>query len=102
KKKKPAKKKALNFEDLQIGDYVVHEAHGVGKYVGTRRLEVSGIQKDYILIEYGGEDKLFLPIEALDSIYKYVQEGKRPPKVNKLNSLDWKKKKARARQSIDD
>lgn len=65
RKRKPAKKKALNFEDLQIGDYVVHEAHGVGKYVGTRRLEVSGIQKDYILIEYGGEDKLFLPIEAL-------------------------------------
>lgn len=102
KKKKAPKKKALNFEDLKIGDYVVHEAHGVGKYVGTTRLEVSGIQKDYILIEYGGEDKLFLPIEALDSIYKYVQEGKRPPKVNKLNSLDWKKKKARAKKSIDD
>ena len=102
KKKKVTKKKALNFEDLKIGDYVVHEAHGVGKYVGTTRLEVSGIQKDYILIEYGGEDKLFLPIEALDSIYKYVQEGKRPPKVNKLNSLDWKKKKARAKKSIDD
>ena len=102
KKKKVPKKKALNFEDLKIGDYVVHEAHGVGKYVGTTRLEVSGIQKDYILIEYGGEDKLFLPIEALDSIYKYVQEGKRPPKVNKLNSLDWKKKKARAKKSIDD
>ena len=102
KKKKVPKKKSLNFEDLKIGDYVVHEAHGVGKYVGTTRLEVSGIQKDYILIEYGGEDKLFLPIEALDSIYKYVQEGKRPPKVNKLNSLDWKKKKARAKKSIDD
>lgn len=102
KKKKVPKKKALNFEDLKIGDYVVHEAHGVGKYVGTTRLEVSGIQKDYILIEYGGEDKLFLPIEALYSIYKYVQEGKRPPKVNKLNSLDWKKKKARAKKSIDD
>ena len=102
KKKKVPKRKALNFEDLKIGDYVVHEAHGVGKYVGTTRLEVSGIQKDYILIEYGGEDKLFLPIEALDSIYKYVQEGKRPPKVNKLNSLDWKKKKARAKKSIDD
>ena len=102
KKKKVPKKKALNFEDLKIGDYVVHEAHGVGKYVGTTRLEVSGIQKDYILIEYGGEDKLFLPIEALDSIYKYVQEGKRLPKVNKLNSLDWKKKKARAKKSIDD
>lgn len=102
KKKKKPKKKELNFEDLKIGDYVVHEAHGVGKYVGTTRLSVSGIQKDYIVIEYGGEDKLFLPIESLDSIYKYLQEGKSEPKVNKLNSLDWKKKKARAKKSIDD
>ncbi len=102
KKNKPAKKKSLNFEDLAIGDFVVHEAHGVGKYVGTTRLAVSGIQRDYIVIEYGGEDKLFLPIESLDSIYKYVQEGKREPKVNKLNSLDWKKKKAHAKKSIDD
>ena len=102
KKNKPAKEKSLNFEDLAIGDFVVHEAHGVGKYVGTTRLAVSGIQRDYIVIEYGGEDKLFLPIESLDSIYKYVQEGKREPKVNKLNSLDWKKKKAHAKKSIDD
>ncbi|NMW85946.1 transcription-repair coupling factor [Peptoniphilus sp. AGMB00490] len=102
KKAKVSKKKSLNFEDLKIGDYVVHEAHGVGKYIGTTRLSVSGIQRDYIVIEYGGEDKLFLPIESLDSIYKYVQEGKRAPKVNKLNSLEWKKKKAHAKKSIDD
>lgn len=102
KKNKVSKKKSLNFDDLKIGDFVVHEAHGVGKYIGTTRLSVSGIQKDYIVIEYGGEDKLFLPIESLDSIYKYVQEGKRAPKINKLNSLDWKKKKAHAKKSIDD
>jgi len=104
KKKKPKKKKKkeLNFEDLEIGDYVVHEAHGVGKYVGTERLEVSDISRDYIVIEYGGEDKLYLPIESLDSIYKYVHDGTGKPKVNKLNSLDWSKKKARAKKSIDD
>ncbi|MGF0095721.1 transcription-repair coupling factor [Peptoniphilus sp. SGI.035] len=102
KKNKVSKEKSLNFDDLKIGDFVVHEAHGVGKYIGTTRLSVSGIQKDYIVIEYGGEDKLFLPIESLDSIYKYVQEGKRAPKINKLNSLDWKKKKAHAKKSIDD
>ncbi|MBU5668261.1 transcription-repair coupling factor [Peptoniphilus sp. MSJ-1] len=104
KKKKPKvkKKKQLNFEDLEIGDYVVHETHGVGKYVGTERLEVSGISRDYIVIEYGGEDKLFLPIESLDLIYKYVHDGNSKPKVNKLNSLEWSKKKQRAKKSIDD
>ncbi|MDO5040968.1 MAG: transcription-repair coupling factor [Peptoniphilus sp.] len=101
-KKSGRKRKALNFEDLKIGDYVVHESHGVGKYVGTKRLEVRGIIKDYILIEYKGEDKLFLSIENLTSIYKYTsQEGKKP-KINKLNSAEWSKTKARAKKSVED
>ncbi len=101
-KKGRKKRKALNFEDLKIGDYVVHESHGVGKYVGTKRLEVRGTIKDYILIEYRGEDKLFLPIENLDSIYKYTsQEGKKP-KINKLNSAEWSKTKAKAKKSVED
>ncbi|CDZ75217.1 Transcription-repair-coupling factor [Peptoniphilus sp. ING2-D1G] len=101
-KKSRKKRKALNFEDLKIGDYVVHESHGVGKYVGTKRLEVKGIIKDYVLIEYKGEDKLFLPIENLDSIYKYTsQEGKKP-KINKLNSAEWNKTKSKAKKSVED
>lgn len=102
KKKKRKKNKKLNFEDLSIGDYVVHEEHGIGKYVGTSRLTVQNIQRDYIVIEYSGDDRLFLPIENLDSIYKYVHDGDRPPKVNKLNSIEWKKKKSKAKKSIDD
>ncbi len=102
KKKRSKNHKKLNFEDLRVGDYVVHEEHGIGKYVGTQRLTVQNIQRDYIVIEYSGDDRLFLPIENLDSIYKYVHDGDRPPKVNKLNSIEWKKKKSKAKKSIDD
>ena len=102
-KKKPSKKaKTLNFEDLSVGDYVVHESHGIGKYIGTQRLEVQGIKKDYVVIEYKGEDKLFLPMESLDLIYKYVGSESKAPKVNKLNSLEWKKTKAKAKKNVED
>lgn len=103
-KKKSSKKKSksLNFQDLHIGDYVVHSSHGIGKYIGTQQLEVSGIKRAYIVIKYYGEDKLFLPIESLDLIYKYIGDEKKPPKLNKLNSQDWVKTKRKAKKSIDD
>lgn len=102
KKKKPKDSKKVSFEDLKVGDYVVHEAHGIGKYVGTDRLEVQGIQKDYLILEYRGEDKLFIPIENLDSIYKYVAGDGVTPKVNKLNSVEWSKTKQKARKNVED
>lgn len=103
-RKKPAKKKGktLNFQDLTVGDYIVHEAHGIGKYVGTQRLEVQGINRDYIVIEYRGDDKLFLPVESLDLIYKYIGNESKAPKLNKLNSSEWNKTKQKAKKSIDD
>lgn len=102
KKKSKKRTKQLNFQDLAVGDYVVHESHGIGKYVGTERLEVQGIKKDYILIEYKGEDKLFLPIENLDLIYKYVGSESKAPKINKLNSLEWNKIKKKAKKNVED
>lgn len=102
RKKKVKKNKVLNFQDLSIGDYVVHESSGVGKYIGTERLEVQGIKKDYIVIEYFGEDKLFLPVENLDMIYKYISSEGKKPKVNKLNSAEWNKTKNRAKKNVED
>lgn len=104
KEQKPKKKKKkphnLNFEDLAIGDYVVHESYGVGRYAGTTKLTVQDVVKDFITIEYSGEDKLFLPIDSLSDIYKYIgQEGK-APKLNKLNSMEWKKSKAKVKASV--
>lgn len=97
-----AKNKKVNFEDLKVGDYVVHESHGIGKYIGTDRLEVQGVQKDYLILEYKGEDKLFIPIENLESIYKYVAKDGIVPKVNKLNSSEWNKTKQKARKNVED
>ncbi|MGO3752314.1 MAG: transcription-repair coupling factor [Peptoniphilaceae bacterium] len=102
KKKRKRKSKLLNFEDLNLGDYVVHESYGIGKYVGTQRLTVQGVIKDYILIEYKGEDKLFLPIENLDLIYKYTSKEGKIPKINKLNSIEWSKTKSKAKGNIED
>lgn len=102
KKPKRKKEKILNFEDLHVGDYVVHESHGIGKYIGTEQLEVSGIKRDYVVIKYFGDDKLFLPIESLDLIYKYTGDEKKAPKLNKLNSIEWNKTKRKAKKSIDD
>ncbi|WP_071025890.1 transcription-repair coupling factor [Peptoniphilus raoultii] len=102
KRKEKKKTKSLNFEDLKIGDYVVHESHGIGRYVGTQELEIYGIKRDYIVIKYFGDDKLFLPIESLDLIYKYIGDEKTAPKINKLNSIEWTKTKRKAKKSIDD
>lgn len=102
KHKKDKNAKKINFDDLKVGDYVVHEAHGIGKYMGTDRLEVQGTQKDYVILEYRGEDKLFIPIENLDSIYKYVVGDGVKPKINKLNSVEWSRTKQKVRKNIED
>ena len=101
--KKPAKKRSgLVIEDLQVGDYIVHENHGIGLYLGIEHITRDGIEKDYILIQYRGADRLFVPIDQMHLVEKYVgQEGKRP-KVNKLGSSDWSKSKKRIQQSIED
>lgn len=100
KKKSKKKDKGLNFSDLKPGDYVVHESHGIGQYMGTEQLEIQGIKKDYVNIAYRGEDKLFLPIEQLSFIHKYIGDEK--PKVNKLNSVEWHKTKAKAKKAVEE
>ncbi|UHR02839.1 transcription-repair coupling factor [Peptoniphilus sp. GNH] len=100
KPKKKTKKSGLNFEDLNIGDYVVHESYGVGKYTGTSQMEIGGVLKDYISIEYRGDDRLFLPIDSLSQIYKYIGSEGKAPKLNKLNSIEWKRAKQKAKTSV--
>ncbi|MDO5713047.1 MAG: transcription-repair coupling factor [Tissierellia bacterium] len=104
RKKRPKKKKRkdLNFQDLKPGDYVVHENHGIGQYMGTEQLEVQGVKKDYINISYRGGDKLFLPIDQLSYIHKYIGGEGKAPKVNKLNSTEWNRTKQKAKKSVED
>lgn len=101
KKKVKKKTKALNFEDLKIGDYVVHESHGIGEYVGTKELVVQGIKKDYINISYRGGDQLFLPMDQLNVIHKFIGKDGVPPRINRLNSPEWNRTKIKAKKAVE-
>ncbi|MFP3361523.1 CarD family transcriptional regulator, partial [Planococcus sp. SIMBA_143] len=68
-----------SYSELKVGDYIVHVNHGIGKYLGIRTLEVSGIHKDYLYVSYAGNDNLYVPVEQIDQVMKYVgSEGKEP------------------------
>lgn len=89
-----------SFSDLCAGDYVVHENHGLGIYRGIEKLEVDKATKDYIKIEYGDGGVLFLPATGLDVIQKYAGSDAKKPKLNKLNSVEWKNTKARVKTAV--
>jgi transcription-repair coupling factor (superfamily II helicase) len=105
RKKSPKKHKASKidtFTDLKPGDYVVHEHHGIGIYKSIEKIEVKGIQKDYLAIHYRGGDKLFVPVDQMDLIQKYIGSESVRPKINKMTGPEWFKAKARAQKAIDD
>lgn len=93
-------KKIRSFTDLNIGDYVVHENHGVGIYRGIEKIEVDKVTKDYMKIEYGGGGVLYILATGLDVIQKYAGSEAKKPKLNKLNSLEWKNTKKRVRGAV--
>ena len=94
--------KIKDINNLEIGDYVVHNAHGIGIYNGIKVLTVGGISKDYIEVLYSGKDKLYIPVEKIDLLYRYVGKEGMVPKVNKMDGIDWKKTKQRVRQKVAD
>lgn len=102
KRKKPAYEgnKIQNFTELTPGDYVVHENHGLGIYKGIEKIEVDKVTKDYIKIEYGGGGVLYILATGLDVIQKYSGQEGRKPKLNKLNSIEWKNTKAKVRGAV--
>lgn len=93
-------KKINHFLDLEVGDYVVHIAQGIGRYLGVERLTAGDTQRDYLLIQYAGEDKLYGPVDQLDLIQKYSGKEGKTPKINKLGGGEWQKVKKRVRQGI--
>lgn len=93
-------KKIQSFTDLNIGDYVVHENHGLGIYKGIEKIEVDKVTKDYIKIEYAGGGVLYILATGLDVIQKYAGADAKKPKLNKLNSPEWKKTKTRVKGAV--
>lgn len=94
--------KIKSYQDLKVGDYVVHVHHGVGRYLGVETLEVAGVHKDYIKLQYKGTDQLFVPVDQMDQVQKYVTSEDKMPKLNKLGGTEWKKTKAKVQQSVED
>ena len=94
------KKSRLRFSELAAGDYIVHEVHGIGRFLGVIPLTVDGKTKDYLNIEYKGGDRLFIPTDQLDRIQKYIggNEDVAPP-VSKLGGSDWAGRVSRVRAS---
>lgn len=96
-------KSIQSFNELNIGDYVVHENHGLGIYRGIDKLRVDNITKDFIKIEYGDGGNLYVPVSGLDVLQKYAsQDAAKAPKLNKLNSTDWKKTKSKVKSAVKD
>src|SRR5690606_4593710 len=85
-----------------VGDYVVHVNHGVGRYYGIETMEVNGKHKDYLLIQYAGDDKLFVPIDQIDLVQKFVGSEGKQPKLYKLGGTEWTKVKQRVQSSVED
>ena len=94
--------KVKSFNDIKPGDYVVHSQHGIGIYGGIVPITKQGMVRDYILINYAGNDKVYIPVEKITSIYKYNEADGHKPTINKLNSAQWAKTKLKARNRIHD
>ncbi len=91
-----------SFLDLKLGDYVVHRHHGIGRYGGVVQNQVEGHIRDYLEISYRGGDVLYIPSDQLSMIQRYVGADARKVSLSKLGSQDWKKRKERAKKSIED
>lgn len=94
--------KIKSFTELKLGDYVVHTNHGIGVYRGIKQLELEGHRKDYLELKYDSGDTLYVPVDQLDLVQKYIgQEGKNP-KINKLGGNEWAKAKSKVKKSIEE
>ena len=105
KKETTNRQKLKSYADLSPGDLVVHEHHGVGRYVGMVKMPADGIEKDYVKIAYAGSDVLYVPATQLDLISKYIgggEDAQETKKLSKLGGTDWERAKTRAKKAVQD
>jgi transcription-repair coupling factor len=105
-KKKNKHEEIKSLTDLSTGDLIVHALHGIGRFDGIRKLEMEGVTKDYITIRYAGTDVLYVPVNQLDIVSKYIGPGGKNDnetvRLNKLSSDVWQKQKAKVRAAVKD
>ncbi len=98
---KSSGQKILSYQDLRVGDYVVHTVHGIARYEGLKTLTVDGLTRDYVMLQYAGSDALYIPIDQMDRISKYAGAAE-AVKLSSMSSKDWQKTKAKAKKAAKD
>ncbi len=88
------------FSEIKVGDFIVHEQHGIGKFLAMEQLKVGGEKKDYLKIQYAGDDFLYVPVEQMDVIQRYIGKDVQTTALSKLNGNQWKKTKAKAKKAV--
>lgn len=91
-----------DYLELREGDYVVHVNHGIGRYEGIRTMEVSGVRRDYLVVRYAGEDRLYVPTDQVQLLQKYIGSEDAPPRLNRLGGTEWARIKKRVRESVQE
>jgi len=89
-----------NFVDLNIGDFVVHNQHGIGRFLGMQKIKAAGGLKDHLVIEYDRNEKLYVPVDAMHLVQKYIAFHAAKPKLYRLGNKEWQRVKAKARKGI--
>ncbi|MFA6129578.1 MAG: transcription-repair coupling factor [Candidatus Omnitrophota bacterium] len=89
-----------NFVDLDVGDFVVHNQHGIGKFLGIQKVQAGGGLKDHLVIEYDRNEKLFVPVDSMHLVQKYIAFHSRKPKLYRLGNKEWQRVKERTRKGI--
>ena len=91
-----------DYNELEKGDYVVHHIHGIGQYLGIETIEIKGIHRDYVSVQYQNGDQISIPVEQIQLLSKYVSSDGKPPKLNKLNDGHFKKAKQKVKNQVED
>ncbi len=101
KKRKRSENRVL-LENMKVGDYVVHENYGIGIFQGISPVQTDGVTREYILLQYAGTDRLYLPLDKLGMLYPYNISEEKRPRLSRLGGNDWEKTKSKVTQSIQD
>ena len=91
-----------DYNELAVGDYVVHNVHGIGRFIGMETIEISGVHRDYLSIQYENSDKISIHIEQIDMLSKYLASDGKQPKINKLNDGRFQKVKQKVVKQVED
>ena len=91
-----------DYNELEKGDYVVHHIHGIGQYLGIETIEIKGIHRDYVSVQYQNGDQISIPVEQIHLLSKYVSSDGKAPKLNKLNDGHFKKAKQKVKNQVED